>query len=236
VVYYTEVLDCTVVAHYCTVVALHTVVHCYTVVVLQTVAHYYTMVVLETVAWYYTMVVVHYYTVVVAQVVLSLTHPAPYMHLMSSPSLSPRFCSPCLHVQLTCKNYKMYSLVLSDTSASWDNDRDHAHVFCISHTMVLLKIKDLAYLLLYTAQIMDTHSYDDLLSCIMYTKHLLFSPYLYSDSTEMLSSSDLVSALPQLDLSAYIDFPLTVRLLAGPQPDFGTFFVSKDTSNVAIKS
>jgi hypothetical protein len=73
---------------------------------------------------------------------------------------------------------------------------DHAHVFYISHTMVHLKINNLAYLLLYTAQTMDTHSYDDLLSFIVYTKHLLFSPYLYSDSTKMLSSSDLVSALP----------------------------------------
>jgi hypothetical protein len=38
---------------------------------------------------------------------LSLIHPAPYKYLMSSPSLFPKFYSPCLHVQLTCKNYKM---------------------------------------------------------------------------------------------------------------------------------
>jgi hypothetical protein len=63
----------------------------------------------------------------------------------------------------------MYSLVLFDTFASWDNDRDHTHVFYISHTMVVLKITDLAYLLIYTVKIMDTHSYDDLLSCRMYT-------------------------------------------------------------------
>jgi hypothetical protein len=130
----------------------------------------------------------------------------------------------------------MYSLVLSDTFASWGNDRDHAHVFYKYHTMVLLKIKGLAYPLQYTAQIMDTHSCDALQFYIMCTKHLPFSPYLYSDSTEMLSSSGLVSTLPQLDLSAYTDFPLTIRLLAEPQPDFGIFVVSKDTSSVAIKS
>jgi hypothetical protein len=119
---------------------------------------------------------------------------------------------------------------------SWDNDNDHSHVLCISHTMVLLKIKDLAYLLLYTTQIMDTHSYDDLLSFIEYTRHLLFSPYLYFDSTEMLSSSYLVATLPQLDMSDYIVFLVTIRLLAGPQPNFGTFVVSKDTLNVPTKS
>jgi hypothetical protein len=129
----------------------------------------------------------------------------------------------------------MYSLILFDTSASWDNDRDHAHVLCVSHTMFLPMIKDLACLLLYTAQIMDTHSYDELLSCIMYTKHILFSPYLYSNSTEMLISSGLLSALLKLDMYAYIDFPLTAMMLARPQPGFELFF-SKDTSNVAIKS
>jgi hypothetical protein len=158
------------------------------------------------------------------------------MHLMSSPSLFSRFYSPCLRVQLTCKNYKMYSSVLSDTYASWDNDRDHAHVLCISHTMVQMKIRGLTCLLLYTVKIMDTHSYDNLLSFIMYTMHLLFSHYLYSDSTEMLSFSCLLSSLPQLDLYAYIDFPLTAMLLARPQPRFGTFVFSKDTSNVPIKS
>jgi hypothetical protein len=65
-------------------------------------------------------------------------------------------------------------------------------------------------------EIMDTHSYDDLLSCIMYTKHLIFSPYLYSNSTEMLISSGLLSALQQLDLYAYIYFSLTIMLLVGP--------------------
>jgi hypothetical protein len=48
----------------------------------------------------------------------------------------------------------------------------------------------------------------------------------------MLGSSYLLSTLPQLDLSAYIDFPLTKRLLPRPQPNFGTFFAS----SVAIKN
>jgi hypothetical protein len=126
------------------------------VVVFPTAALYYTAMVLQTVSLYYTTVVVEtlapYYKVASTEVLFSLTQPIPCMHMMSSASLSPRFCSPCIHVQLTCKNYQMYSLILFDTSASWDNDRDHAHVFYISHTMVLLMIKDLARLQLYTAK------------------------------------------------------------------------------------
>jgi hypothetical protein len=113
---------------------------------------------------------------------------------------------------------------------------DHDHVFFISHTMVLQMIRDFSYLFLYTTQRLDTHYYDDLFFSIMYTKHLLFSPYLYFDLTEMPSSSDNIKTLPQLDLSAYTNFILTVRLLAGPQPDFGTFVVLKDTLYVEIKS
>jgi hypothetical protein len=37
----------------------------------------------------------------------------------------------------------MNSWVLSNTSASWDNDMDHVHVFYRSHTMVLLLEKGL---------------------------------------------------------------------------------------------
>jgi hypothetical protein len=99
--YYTKVLDFIASAHYCIVFVLHTATHCYTLVLLQTASHYYTMVVLEIVAWYYIVVVVHYYNVVVVQVVFSLNILSPYMHLMSPTSLSPRLCSHCLHVQLT---------------------------------------------------------------------------------------------------------------------------------------
>jgi hypothetical protein len=87
--------------HYCIVVALHTALHCYTAVVLHNVAHCCTMVVVETTALYYTMDTMHYYTLAAMQVVLLLTYPVPYIHLMSSLSLFPRFHSPCLHVQLT---------------------------------------------------------------------------------------------------------------------------------------
>jgi hypothetical protein len=82
---------------------------------------------------------------------------------------------------------------------------------------------------------METHSYDDLLSCIMYTRHL-FSLYLYSDSTEMYVSSDLLSVLLQLDLYAYTDFLLTTKLPAESQLESGVSNASKDTSSVEIKS
>jgi hypothetical protein len=116
------------------------------------------------------------------------------------------------------------------------NDRDHAHVLYISHTMVLLKIKGLAYSLLYTTQIMGTHSCDGLLSCTLYTRHLIFSPFLYSDSTGMLSSSDFVSTLPQLNLYAFTRFLLIAMLHAKPQPRSGIFVVSRDTSSVETKN
>jgi hypothetical protein len=190
-VYYIEVLDCTMVAQYCTMVVL-----CIAVEVLQIVVHCYIMVVLETAAQYYTMDIVHFYTMISTQVFLLHVHPTPCMYLQSFLSSSPRFYSPCLHVQLTCKNYKMYSLVLSDTSALGGSDKYHAHVFLKSHIMVLLKLKGLAYPLQYTLQIMDTHSYDGLLSCTLYTRHLLFSPFLYHDSIGMSIYSNLVSSLP----------------------------------------
>jgi len=70
----------------------------------------------------------------------------------------------------------------------------------------------------------------------MYTKHIPYFPFPYSDSTEMLSYSSLLSTLPQIDLFSYTDFTLTARLLAKPRPDSGIFVASKDTSSVAIKS
>jgi hypothetical protein len=97
---------------------MHIVVHFYTAVVLQNIVHCCIVVVVKTIAWYYTMDDARYYATANSQVVFSLTQPAPYMHPMSSPSLSQRFYSPCLRVQLTYKYYKMYSLVLFDTFAS----------------------------------------------------------------------------------------------------------------------
>jgi hypothetical protein len=102
--------------------------------------------------------------------------------------------------------------------------------------MVLLKLKGLAYHLQYTVKIMDTRSCDDLLSCSLYNRHLLFSPFLCSDLTGMLSSLYLSSSLPQLDLYVCTGFPLVVRLFIEPHPDFGIFVVSKDNSSVRKKS
>jgi hypothetical protein len=104
-VYCTKVVDYTVVAHYytevvhyCTMVVVHTTMWDYIVVSLETVAHY-VVVVLQTTT--------HYYTVVVAQVVLLCVYSTPYMYLKCFLSSSPKLYSPCIHVQLTCKNYKM---------------------------------------------------------------------------------------------------------------------------------
>jgi hypothetical protein len=83
---------------------------------------------------------------------------------------------------------------------------------------------------------MDTHSCDDLLSYTLYTIHLLFSPFLCSDLTGMLSSSNLASSLPQVDLYACIGFPLAVRLPTKPHPDFGIFFYLKGYFKYGNKS
>jgi hypothetical protein len=66
--------------------------------------------------------------------------------------------------------------------------------------------------------------------------HIPSFPFHYYDSIEMSGSSYLLSALSQLDLYSYIDFPLTTRILARPQPKFETFYASMDTSSVEIKS
>jgi hypothetical protein len=103
-------------------------------------------------------------------------------------------------------------------------------VFYISNAMVFLRVKDLTFLSQSTAQRLGTHYYDVLLFCIMCTRHLPSFTFPYSNSTEMLGSSYLLSALPQLDMYAYIDFPQISR----PKPRFGTSVASMDTSNVPI--
>jgi hypothetical protein len=102
--------------------------------------------------------------------------------------------------------------------------------------MVLLCVKDSTFLSPITLQRWGTHSHDDLMFCIMCTRHIPSSLFPYSDLTEMLSSSYLLSALPQLDLYSYTSFPPIARLLARPHPEFQTFVTSMDTSNVEIKS
>jgi hypothetical protein len=82
--------------------ALHIVVWDYIVFFsLETVAHCCTVVVAETIVRYYIVVVSRCYIVATVHVVFSLTQHAPYMHLMFSPSLSPKFCNPCPRFQLT---------------------------------------------------------------------------------------------------------------------------------------
>ena len=64
----------------------------------------------------------------------------------------------------------MYSLVLFDTYALGGSDRDLAHVFCKSRTMVLLLEMGLEPMSSYTARKLEIHPYDVLMSCIGYTK------------------------------------------------------------------
>jgi hypothetical protein len=115
------------------------------------------------------------------------------------------------------------------TSTSWDNDKDHVHVLYISHTMVLLWVKDSTFLSPSTVQRLATHSYDVLMFCRMCTIHLPSSPFPYSDSNEMSGGSYRLSYLPQMDLYVYTDFPLIERFLARLRPEFENFTSSMDT-------
>jgi hypothetical protein len=148
----------------------------------------------------------------------------------------PTFYSPYHHDPLICKNSNMKFLVLSYTSASLDNDMDHAHAnyeFC---TMVLLLERGLEPLLPSTAQKLDIHSYDLLLSHIAYTNQILFSLFPYYGLVEISYSSYPPSSPLLLDLSVDTSFLPVVGLLANPLLDFGTFVVSKDTSSVVTMS
>jgi hypothetical protein len=97
------VLDCIATVHYCTMVVLRIAMWDYTVVSLETFVHYI-VVVAENDAQDYMVVVVHFYIMVVAQVVLSYVQHATCMYMKYPLSSSPNFCSPSLCVQLTCKN------------------------------------------------------------------------------------------------------------------------------------
>jgi hypothetical protein len=85
--------------------------------------------------------------------------------------------------------------------------------------MALMAVKDSAYLIQNIVHRLGIHSYDVLLSYIMYTKLLSSSPFLYSYSIGMSGSSYLLSDLLQMDLYVYIDFPLTAMMRTEPQPE-----------------
>jgi hypothetical protein len=92
------------------------------------------------------------------------------MHLMSSLSLTPWFYSLCHHGLLTCKSCNMNSLGLSSTSASLGNDMDHGLVSYKFHTIVLLLVMDLAFMLTCIVRMLDIRSYGVLPSCMWYTE------------------------------------------------------------------
>jgi hypothetical protein len=150
-------------------------------------------------AWGYTLdanyytVVVHCFMVVVhgsneVPFFLSSFLIAPYKYLKFFISSAPSFYNPYHHDPLICKNCNMKFLVLSYTYASLDNDMDHAHGFYKYRTMVLLSERGLVLLFPCIAQNLDICSYGVLLSCIAYTKKLLFSLFPYSGQVKTLDS------------------------------------------------
>jgi hypothetical protein len=102
--------------------------------------------------------------------------------------------------------------------------------------MVLLLSRGLEILLPNIAQKLDIHSYDVLMSCIVYTKQLLCSLFPYSGSVEMSNSSNPPLSPLLFDMSVNIGFLLVVGLSAEPLLYFGTFVFSKDTSSVVTTS
>jgi hypothetical protein len=113
---------------------------------------------------------------------------------------------------------------------------DHSHVFCKSHTMVLLLAKGLVRMFPCTAQKLEIHSYGVLLSFMWYTKQLLFSIFPCSGSIEMLSSPYPTSTPLLWDLSFDIDSLPFVRLSVEPLPKFGTFVFLMGIPNVVTVS
>jgi hypothetical protein len=105
---------------------------------------------------------------------------APYNYMKLFPSSAPSFYNPYHHDPLICKNCNMNFLVLSYIFASLENDMDHAHASYKYPTMVLLLERGLEPLFPYTAQKLDIYSYGVLMSCIGYTKQLLFFLFPYS--------------------------------------------------------
>jgi hypothetical protein len=79
-------------------------------------------------------------------IVLSSFLLAPYMYQELFLSSNPLSYNLYHHDPLTFKKCNMNFWVLSYTSASLENDMDHAHVFYKYRTMVLLLAKDLVLL------------------------------------------------------------------------------------------
>jgi hypothetical protein len=89
----------------------------------------------------------------------------------------------------------MSSSGLSSISASSCDDKVHDLVSCRFHTIVLLLVINLAFLLPYIVQMMEIHYCGVLLSYMWYTKRLLLFPCSYYGSAEMLSSLNPPSSL-----------------------------------------
>jgi hypothetical protein len=115
-------------------------------------------------------------------------------------------------------------------------DMDNLYVSYRYFTMVLLLERVLTPLLPSTTQKLDIHSYNVLLSCIAYTKQLLFSLFPYSSFIEISDSSNPPSTPLLLDLSIDTSSLPFVGMPAEPLPEFGTFVVSNDTLSVVIVS
>jgi hypothetical protein len=110
----------------------------------------------------------------------------------------------------------MNSLGLSGISTSLGSDMNRGLVSYRSHTIVLLLVMDLGFLLPCTVRMLDIHSYGFLSSCMRYTKWILVCPYFCSGLARMLISSNLPSTLRWLDLSTDIGFLPVARLPVEP--------------------
>jgi hypothetical protein len=115
---------------------------------------------------------------------LSLSLPTPYRCLSFFLSSTPLSYNIYHHGPLTCKNYSIRSWVLSGTSASLENNMDHAHVSYRSRTMVFLLEKGSVPMFPCTAQKLGIHSCGVLMSCMWDTKQIIFFLFPYSGSIE----------------------------------------------------
>ena len=159
---------------------------------------------------------------------------APYRYLKLFLLSAPSSYNLYHHDPLNCINCSMKFCIPFGTFVSLENDMDHAHVFYISLTMVLLLEKNVLLMLPCTAQKLDICSCGVLLSCMWYTKQLLICPYFFSGLAGMLSSSNPPSTLRWLDSSSGIGFHPFPGLPIEPLPVSETSVVVVDISSVVI--
>jgi hypothetical protein len=103
--------------------------------------------------------------------------PESYTYLKCTLSSNRMHDNPSLHARLTCKSYKISSLVYSGISVVMDTQSDDVPISYIFHSIPLL-VMDLVLQSPNTAQMLGIHPYGGLQSYTWYTRLVPASPSL----------------------------------------------------------